>query len=163
MAVSSAVVGRSLGDAAQLPCRQNEDLVGWKFVSTAEPSDSNTSGRSIRSKATRCSGMTASASSGTRPAGARAGANPERGQVVSSPAKASDECAHADGEDVLALKVAPHPAELACRRDGLWSPRDEGGVERPRRGCHRQVRDDAALIHSVQHFPPAGREAPAAS
>jgi hypothetical protein len=67
-------------------------------------------------------------------------------QVVSAPAETSDECAHADREDVLALEAAPNPAQLADRRDGLGSGRDEGGVERPHRRCHQQVREDAALV-----------------
>ena len=48
------------------------------------------------------------------------------------------------------------------RRDGLWSRRDKGGVERPHRGCHQQVREDAALVQRVQHSHLHGAEAPAA-
>ena len=80
-------------------------------------------------------------------------------KVIPRPTKTADQRAHADREDVLALEVAPHPAELPGRRHGLWSRCDEGGVERPHRGCHQQVRDDAALVERVQHSHLQGAEA----
>ena len=133
------------------------------IVATAGPSESSTSRPSIRSKATRSSGMTASASSWNSTCRRTQLAQPAiRGEMVASPAEAPDECAHANREDVLALEVAPHPPELAGRRDGLWSRRDKGGAERPHRGCHQQVREDAALIQRVQHSHLHGAEAPAA-
>jgi len=50
-------------------------------------------------------------------------------QVVALAAQASDERAHADGEDVVAVQVAPDPAQGAGRLDGLGARCDERGVE----------------------------------
>ena len=42
-------------------------------------------------------------------------------KVIPGPTKTADQRAHADREDVLALEVAPHLAELLGRRHRLWS------------------------------------------
>jgi hypothetical protein len=72
-------------------------------------------------------------------------------QVVAPAAQAADERAHADREDVLALKVAPDSAERLRRRCGLRARGDERRVEGAGGTSHQHVGHDVVLIERLEY------------
>lgn len=72
-------------------------------------------------------------------------------QVIAPPAYATNERAHTDWEDVLALEITPYPSEFADRRGRLRPRGDERCVERPDRRSDKHVGGYPVLVERLQH------------
>jgi hypothetical protein len=72
-------------------------------------------------------------------------------QVVTSSAYTADKRGHPDREEVLALKLAPDPAEPARGRWHLRARGHKRRVERPGRSSDQKVRRDPLFVQGLKH------------
>lgn len=74
-----------------------------------------------------------------------------RNKVVALSCDATNQCAHADREQLRSVHGVPGSRQSPSRSGRLWARRDKGGVQRPERCRHHQVGNDALLVEGMEH------------